>query len=479
MATINKTLFPLKVVLFCWYGATACLLPYMTIHMKDLGITVAETSIIYTILPFTQMIGSPLAGVAADKMGRYKPVLILTLGMTAAFGTAILFVPSINPPTMHLARHSLSCSGDNPLTYTIAKCNSEQTCPDACQSTCFTLLDATTLAMVDNHEGLYGRQRFWAILATAIFSPVTGFLIDHISERNGYPDYSPAFYFFNALVIITGIMVYMLDVQVVPPAEQIIKNVTKLLRLPNVIMLLIVIFWLGTVWGFIESFLFWYLLDLGSPNYLLGLTLTTGAIVGLPFLYESEWFVKKAGQVNLLILALFVYFLRCFGYSYIRSPWWCIPFEGLEAFTYHLMWVAAATYSANLAPQNLLATIQGCVGGLHFGVGRGAGSFIGGMIMSDYGAHIAFRVMGISSGILAVMYALAHYTYLRDLKNLTDDVKSKDYQEKSDPGESLDPMIIKLSPLDNHKEEKANGGLLAASTNSIDAVALDERTCPV
>ncbi|GFT58823.1 MFS_1_like domain-containing protein [Nephila pilipes] len=537
--------------------------------MKELGITVEETAIIYTFLPVTQLVCTPLAGMIADKLGRYKDVLMISVLSSVAFATAILFVPPAPNPRMEhpdinlhcgpvtlpqvavekcwggpcdvfhtdranpmrLLGCSIYCPGtlDSEYLHTNALCNHSQgycfinddqryplaennftvqmklqdpyperstcqylvtgvspllsnntlydtdllksTCPiaineasDNCTikcnfeqlpdddngtfphinrcvrtignrvltfwlyfflrilfnifaSICLTLLDATALAMVGAHGGQYGRQRFWAILAQAVFSPVTGFLVDLLSEHRGYMDYSPAFHFYNVLAVCTAIAVWMLSVDVPPPAENVIKNFRKLLKVPPVIALMIVVFWLGGMWGFVESFLFWYLMDLGSPNYLLGLTLTTGAIVGLPFLHESDWFVRKAGQVNLLLLALLFYFIRFFGYSYIHNPWWCIPFEAMEAFTYHLMWVAAATYGAELAPAGLLATIQGCVGGFHYGVGRGSGSFAGGTMMSQFGARLAFRVMGIAAGAMLIVYGVVYYAWIRKTEN--------------------------------------------------------------
>ncbi|CAL1297400.1 unnamed protein product [Larinioides sclopetarius] len=562
---INRSLFPLKMVLFCWYGASSSLIPYMTIHMKELGITVEETAIIYTFLPVTQLVCTPLAGMIADKLGRYKDVLMISVLSSVVFATAILFVPPAPNPRMehpdinlhcgpvvlpHVAVEKcwggpcdvfhtdrtnpmrlLGCSvycpgflnseylpskklcndtrsycfinddlrypliennftvqmrlhepypGESTCQYLVSgvipvfdtdspneedllksmcpisvneaggnctiKCNFQQLPDDdngtfphinRCVRTvgnrvltfwlyfflrilfnifasiCLTLLDATALAMVEAHGGQYGRQRFWAILAQAVFSPVTGYLVDLLSEHRGYMDYSPAFHFYNVLAVCTAIAVWMLSVDVPPPAQNVIKNFKKLLQVPPVIALMIVVFWLGSMWGFVESFLFLYLLDLGSPTFLLGLTLTTGAIVGLPFLHESDWFVRKVGQVNLLLFALLFYFIRFFGYSYIYNPWWCIPFEAMEAFTYHLMWVAAATYGAELAPVGLLATIQGCVGGFHYGVGRGSGSFAGGTMMSQFGARLAFRVMGLASGAMLIVYGVVYYPWLR------------------------------------------------------------------
>jgi len=53
-----------------------------------------------------------------------------------------------------------------------------------------------------------------------------------------------------------------------------------------------------------------------------------------------------------------------------RDPWWVFPFEAIESLAVHLMWVAAATYCALLAPKNLLATLIGLSGMSHFSLGK-------------------------------------------------------------------------------------------------------------
>ena len=85
---VNKSLLPLKLVLFTYYGgkfafifiiciyfivalhyfiaiifvAAACILPYLTVHMRQIGITVEETAIIYAVLPIVGFLGPPTAG---------------------------------------------------------------------------------------------------------------------------------------------------------------------------------------------------------------------------------------------------------------------------------------------------------------------------------------------------------------------------------------------------------------------------------
>ena len=51
--TINRSLLPIKLTIFLFSSSAFSLLPYLTIHMTDIGITVDQVAIIYAILPFT------------------------------------------------------------------------------------------------------------------------------------------------------------------------------------------------------------------------------------------------------------------------------------------------------------------------------------------------------------------------------------------------------------------------------------------
>lgn len=42
--------------------ATSSLLPYLTIHMQSIGLTVEEIAIIYLALPFTTFLSPPITG---------------------------------------------------------------------------------------------------------------------------------------------------------------------------------------------------------------------------------------------------------------------------------------------------------------------------------------------------------------------------------------------------------------------------------
>lgn len=72
--------------------------------MKELGLTVKETAIIYTLLPITQTLSSPIAGLIADRLGKYRDVLLVSIVMSVLLATALLYVPTIieNSPSNSL-----------------------------------------------------------------------------------------------------------------------------------------------------------------------------------------------------------------------------------------------------------------------------------------------------------------------------------------------------------------------------------------
>ena len=52
------------------------LIPFMTIHLKSLGITVEETAIINGIVPPFCILSPTIMGIIADKLGNFKVINI-------------------------------------------------------------------------------------------------------------------------------------------------------------------------------------------------------------------------------------------------------------------------------------------------------------------------------------------------------------------------------------------------------------------
>lgn len=69
----------------------------------------------------------------------------------------------------------------------------------------------------------------------------------------------------------------------------------------------------GTAWGYIESFLFWLLQDLGASRSLMGITITIGGIAGLPLLVMSGPIIDRIGHANVLFIGFIFYAIRLLG----------------------------------------------------------------------------------------------------------------------------------------------------------------------
>ncbi|XP_022226548.2 uncharacterized protein LOC111076842 isoform X2 [Drosophila obscura] len=297
-----------------------------------------------------------------------------------------------------------------------------------------TIMDPIALTMIEKFGGDFGRERLFSSIGMAIFSPITGIMIDYSSRGLGYTDYSAAFYTYDVLLVISTMSVLMMPLGEKLPADNVFRDLWNLLKMPHVIAFIIFLFVLGNFWGFIESFLFLYLKELGAPNYLLGITITVGTVSSIPFLYGAEKITRIFGHVNLIIIAFFSHAGRLVGYSFIENAWWCFPFEAMESLSCHLMWVAAATYCSILAPKSLLATLIGVLGMAHFSLGRGSGSFTGGLLIGQFGTRDAFRYMGLLAVVGGIAYGLLHLIWLRKFDHTTED--SEEEAEAVEAGET-------------------------------------------
>lgn len=69
----------------------------------------------------------------------------------------------------------------------------------------------------------------------------------------------------------------------------------------------------GTAWGYIESFLFWLIQDLGGSRSLMGITITVGGIAGIPLLALSGPIISRLGHANVIFIGFVFYAIRLLG----------------------------------------------------------------------------------------------------------------------------------------------------------------------
>lgn len=602
----NMNLLPLKFTLFFFNGASFAIMPYLTIHMKDIGINDVDIALMYAILPFCVFIAPPIVGFFADKLGDYRRALLMSIIGCAIFHTLLLAVPTnlsnVDYPhttlTMKDTDVSLkwapcgekacskirnpevkekdplpiffemnNCTLDCPqlkhlmvaqaylgiaVTYESMICgqigdkhckvwpgqkklefvrvNTNVTGNDQCGeaqlsfytdsdpcitndlsdetilginpecdlscdvrtnlvercgdsnsgnrlitngvyfifrmmatmslASCFILLDAQTIQMCAVEEkhgkvGAYGRQILYKTLAQAVISPLVGGLMDYITGQQGQPNYVASFIIADILFLISFVCALKCDMDLeLPVNKDAMGGLKAILTNFEILLFLVMMFVCGTMYGFVETFLFVFLKeDLHAPMYLLGLTITTGAVVSLPFLYYSDAIVKKLGVYNSLVWTLLMYGVRYLGYSYTNCAWYVFPFEALEVFTFALLQVASAKFVKDNAPDGCLATLTGITGGAHFGFGKGVGGLVGGVIIEvTKSTKIAFYYFGLVSFGCGGFYGIV-VNILRLVRKSSKVKTSPRNEEEKDEEKTAEPFLAGRGVGDGDREE--------------------------
>ncbi|CAH0592561.1 unnamed protein product [Chrysodeixis includens] len=361
--------------------------------------------------------------------------------------------------------------------------------------TAFAMFEGAVIAIVREQKADYGLQRVYGSIGGMISSPLSGLLIDYASRGKGYTDFRPAFYLYAVLKVASGALMLSIDLEFKQPAQNLLEDVISVFRNVEIVALFIACFIMGTAWGYIESFLFWLLQDLGASRSLMGITITVGGIAGLPLLVLSGPIIRRLGHANVLFIGFIFYAIRLLGYSLIYNPWLCLIFEALESVTSSLSFTAAVTYAARLSSTTTDTSVQGLLGGLYYGVGKGAGSLIGGYLMKFFGTRPTYQIFSCATFITGCIYYLFNTFYLRkramnddndlckkkqspadiecnetikDDKPLAIDVASK-IEAKLEP-----PVVEKVKEADSNRAKLTSDNTDGGSDSGVDNPAYNE-----
>ncbi|KAF0292791.1 Major facilitator superfamily domain-containing protein 6-B [Amphibalanus amphitrite] len=424
---INRNFLPIKLVYFWNFCASYTILPLLTLQMTSLGLTLADVAQVYLFMPIASLVAPIVIGLLADRTGRIRELYIGCLVVHCLLHHMLFYIPasphttpealaaSSNgsrlecadwppPPCGNLTR-TLHCTlvcdaADTTGGAGLLLCPADGPCREATPTAVLQLplgSDGCQLpaSLVDGdvqlqlHHGEFScPSSCWLDCAPASGLPV--------SNRTTFWIYfwlrlAATFFLKPTFTLLDATNLALVKRHKEPGQNFGRQRVTAILA--TVIM----------------PPLAGLLIDVFSGD---GLTMTVAGLASMPFNWWSDAITRKIGHVNVLIMAFFGYAVRYVGYSLIKVPWLCFPFELLEVVTVHLMWNSAATYTAQLAPPGLLATMTGLSGMLHYNAGHGLGSFVGGYLMASYGMEFTYRVIGVASGVAGILYAVVYYCCL-------------------------------------------------------------------
>lgn len=383
-------MFIAKLFYFLFFGAMACLVPYLTLYYQQLGLSGREIGFLTGIVPLTSMAASPVWGMLSDATGRHR--LFFTLSMLGTWIAVFLMTRA---------------TGFEMLVPIVIS---------------YAFFSAPILPLVDNavvemlgeeNRGEYGRQRVWGSYGWGLAGALMGIII----AASGLQ------WAFIAWLVVFLILILVSGRLPMSPAasEGTFLNDLRLLLSNRAWLLFIAVALVqGMCLGIILNFLFLYLDTLGTSTAVMGLTLAMATISEIPIFLYSRRLLGRWSTPFLLLVSLLFTVIRSFAYVNMMASWQVLLISLLHGPTYALMWIAGVAYAAESAPRGLGATAQGVFGGITMGLGPAIGSFVGGFLFDAYGPQSVFIFSGISALAAAIFFLVVNrHSFRRQLARAT------------------------------------------------------------
>lgn len=429
---VNLHLLPAKLYYLTFFGGLGCILPYLPIYYQFVGLSARQTGIVRAVQPFTMFISTPIWGIIGDKFQRAKKVVwLFSLCSTIAL-TSLIALIQPSTETLELKEYCI-CNHTGPNMSDFSAVQMKDDCSSVKSHTrdeglgiflslvalvLFTQLlgsPVTALAdyfvlelLGDERQGDYGKQRLWGAVGWGLGALGSGYASNDNSECD--TSYVIHFILFVVICLLAVLFAYLIK----PSTKVILHNEVRIcqgLKLvlvnPRLCVFLITIWLVGNFMAVIDNFLFWFLEDLGGGELVMGLSLLFTCVGEIPVFFISGHIIRRIGHSGVLYLTLGCYALRFFLYSILTNPWTVLPVELLHGITFALMWAASTSFARVNAPEGMGASLQTIVSGIYWGLGKGCGGVLGGLVWQSYGPRQTFRgCVGISlAGLLLFFIA--------------------------------------------------------------------------
>ncbi len=276
-----------KLLYFFYYAAMATLLPFLVLYYAQLELSGRQIGVLSALLPLMTLLGVPLWSAAADSSGRYRSLILLTVG-----GSLILTLVTASV-TMYVGL--LASVGV--LTFFIAPV--------------MPLADHSVLTLLQGQKRRYGSLRLWGAVGWGVAAPLAGFLVEYGVR-----------WAFVLAALLLGLL-WGVVLRLPAPEGRPQRGTGGVGRFVTPVWLgfLLTAFVGGVCLAVSGTFLYLHMADLGVRAPLIGLALTVATLSELPVFFFSGRLMRRYTLPTLLTVSLAVFAVRLLLYGLVFSPW--------------------------------------------------------------------------------------------------------------------------------------------------------------
>jgi PPP family 3-phenylpropionic acid transporter len=354
---------------FLYFAAAAALIPFIVLYYQSLGFSGAQIGLLAGMAPLIAMVGAPLWTNLADRTGRHRLILTVTMAGVIA---AVLVIPALNallPVALVIGLYSFLGS---PIV---------------------SLSDSATMNMLGDERSQYGRVRIGGTFGWALAAPLAGLLVQNNGLQMAFWGYAA----FMALALVVGQRLTFTGPAAASgaPAAGARGGVLTLLRNRRWALFLAMAFVCGIGFASVNTYLFPYMQQLDASAGVMGLALTLATLSELPVLFYADRLLKRFGSFGLLSLGMAATGIRLLLFAAASAPAGVLAFQFINGLTFPAVWVAGVSFAYDNAPPGLSATAQGLFGAMIFGFGAAAGGLLGGLLIEAVGGRAMYLVFGL------------------------------------------------------------------------------------
>jgi MFS transporter, PPP family, 3-phenylpropionic acid transporter len=358
-----KKIWPFSFYFFN-FAAIATLLPYLVLYYGELGLSGRQMGFLTALPPLVTLVSAPLWTGVADSTHRHR--LVLSLSLLGCI-IAILAVSTVSTfwallPLVVLFAFAIAPSG--------------------------SLADTATMHMLGDEKEKYGRVRIGGSFGWGIASVIAGVVIELTGLHS-------SFYMFSVLMFVTLLVGLKLVFPRVISKVSVQHGLITLLGKPRWILFLSLAFIGGIGLAVVNTYLFYYMGELGSSKTLMWIGMVIATLSEMPVLFFSNRLIKRFNAFGLLLIGLAATGVRLLLFAMVNIPVGIILVQLMSGLTFPLIWVAGVTYANEHAPVGLNATAQGIFGSVLMGFGAATGNFLGGFLIDSQGTQFMYMFFGI------------------------------------------------------------------------------------
>ncbi|MFY0544374.1 MFS transporter [Brevibacillus sp. H7] len=347
--------------LFIYYGFGA-FYPLITQYYNAIHLTGTQIGLISAITPVVSIVTQPMWGMICDRYQIRKPVLVLTLIVSAL--VSLLF-PAVSTFALVF------------LLYTLLS---------VFQSALVPVSDSLALGYAKQHNMQFGDIRLWGAVGFALAAFVTGLALEQWGSN-------VIFYSYCAACLIAVFFLRGIPDNIEAPQFKvsIVKGLGRLLRIPRFTLFLVAAFF---IFGSVNANNIWFALyyqHIGGSVAGIGLAFLLFAGSEAPFMKLAAYLIRRWGLEATLLLAGIVSALRWFWYSTAPGTAEVIAMFFIQGLSVGFYLASAAQFVRENTPASLQVTALAIFGSVGQGLGSMTCNLAAGVI-KDYASILGVYV---------------------------------------------------------------------------------------